>query len=113
MSQYSPDDLLNAIAQFIEESRVHIEQGAYTELSGLEDHVRTLCEAVMTLSQEERDHYSERLKFLFDELTLLGNVLVHKRDELNDQMKELSSHKKANIAYKVADASDKKKNETN
>jgi hypothetical protein len=106
-SQANPTEaLFDGIAQFIAESRALLDANKMLELSGLDDHVQSLCDAVLQLSQEDRLKYADRLQFLLGDLKALGDNMVEKREVLAEEMRHVSHHKKASTAYRVVEASD-------
>jgi hypothetical protein len=108
----SPEKLFNDISQFVSESRAMLEQGALMELAGLDEHVKTLCDAVLHLSQSDRMIYADRLQQLLIELKELGEAMAKQRDAMAEEIRDLSSHQKASVAYRTAEASDRKKKKT-
>ena len=104
-----PEALFNDITQFIDNSHEALKEGAIMRLQGLDDQIRSLCEEVMQLSEAERMQYADRLKALLDELQQLGDTMTELRDKLAGDIRSLSSHQKANIAYRIVETSDKKK----
>jgi hypothetical protein len=106
MSSKPTEMLFREIETFITDSSALLDAGDYLELSGLDSQVRTLCEAVLQLSQEERIAYADRLQQLLADLKILGDRMVHQRDQLAEEIRGLSQHKKASKAYKIVDASD-------
>jgi hypothetical protein len=100
------DMLFKDIAQFVKESRALLEAGAIMELGGLDQRVNMLCEQVLSLSQEERLLHADRLQTLLKELSELGEALVAQRDKLGGEAVQLAQQKKANTAYRTAEASD-------
>lgn len=106
MSAKATDSLFREIEHFISESRKLLQSGDYLEMSGLDDQVRSLCETVLLLSQEERIAYADRLQKLLADLKALGDAMVVQRDQLADEIRSVSHHKKASKAYKIVDASD-------
>ncbi len=106
MTRKAPEDLFNEIEQFIVESKAMLASGAMLEMYGLDDQVRSLCETVLQLSQEDRLACSERMQVLLAELKTLGEAMVANRDQLAEEIRGLSQQKKAVHAYKVADSRD-------
>lgn len=104
-------ELFEDIKNFVTDSRSLLGGGAVVELAGLDKQVQKLCAQVLELSPETREKYADLLQELLNELTSLGGDLVTQRDALQHEIRYLSSHKKANIAYKTVDASDVKKDE--
>ena len=102
----STEILFSEISQFIAESRSLLDSGALMEMHGLDEQVRVLCEAVLQLSQEERVAASVPMQKLLTDLKKLGEDMVISRDKLADEVRQLSSQKKAAHAYKIVDASD-------
>jgi len=100
------EKLFDDIAQFIAESNAIIERGAFMELAGLDDQVRTLCDMVLQLSQAERLRYADRLQYLLGELKKLGESMTAERDRVGNEMRGVPEHKKASVAYRVADSRD-------
>jgi predicted metal-dependent phosphoesterase TrpH len=101
-----PEQLFNDIAQFVTESRALLRDGAMMELAGLDERVKILCDAVLQISDQDRMRYASRLKDLLGELKALGDEMVAQRDQIAEEIRAVSSHKKANVAYRVTDASD-------
>lgn len=99
----SAEKLFNDLDALIRESNALLERGALLELAGLDEQVRTLCEAVMQLSNEERKRYADRFQRLLDELKKLGEALVAHRDILAGEIRGLSEHRKASVAYRSAE----------
>jgi hypothetical protein len=104
MSDHS--ELFENIRKFIADNRTLLGAGASVELAGLDIHVKNLCEQVLSLPPEDSAQYAELLQELFNELNILSEDLLTKRDALAHEIRYLSSHKKANVAYKVADSKD-------
>jgi len=101
------EKLFNDIAQFVGESRALLKQGAMMELAGLENRILLLCKEVVVLSPEERTRYAARLQQLMADLTALGEEMAALRDSVAAEIRHLSNYKKANVAYRVVEASDK------
>jgi len=101
----STEKLFDGIAQFVADSRMLLEQNRLLELRGLDDQVKLLCEAVLVLSQDERMRHAEQLQQLLADLQALGESLVARRDKLAEEMSQIANHKKANMAYRVVEAS--------
>lgn len=106
MSRPSPDALFDGIEQFVADTRRMLEAGAMLNMQGLDDQVRSLCEAVLQLSQEERLLHADRMQQLLADLRVLGDAMVESRDRMADAMRQLSRQKQAVTAYKIADARD-------
>ncbi len=100
------EQLFDEIGQFVKESHALLESGAIMELTGLDERVRTLCDQVLQLTQEERLMYADRLQELLEKLNGLGQALVSERDKLGEEASQLTQHKKAHVAYRTADARD-------
>ena len=98
--------LFSGISQFVSESHALLKQGAIMELAGLDERVQQLCMEVVKLSEEERVRCAGDLDRLHAELTELGAALASHRDALAGDMRGLSEHRKANSAYRTAEASD-------
>lgn len=103
------DKLFDEISRFVSDSRELLDKGAVMELAGLDDHIKSLCEQVLQLKEPDRAAYAKKLEQLFAELTDLGDRLVKARDSVNDQLQQVTTHKKAMDAYRTADSRDKKK----
>lgn len=101
-----PKALFDEIARFVADSRSLLGEGAMMELAGLDERVRLLCEQVLTLSDDERAHYADLLADILGSLKTLGEDMKTQQDALVHEIRYLSSHKKANQAYKTADATD-------
>ena len=102
----NPEKLFKEIERFVADSRGLLGEGAVMELAGLDERVRLLCEQVLMLSGEERARYANLLDGLLNELKTLGEDLKTQQDAVANEIRYLSSHKKASVAYKTADATD-------
>jgi|GEM_PF-1725646 len=99
-------ELFENIAKFMANNRSLLSKGAEVEIAGLDLQIQQLCAQVLELSAEESAKYADLLQTLFDDLTELGKDLEAGREALAHEIRYLSSHKKANVAYKTADATD-------
>ena len=97
-------EIIQNIAKFVEDNRELLEKGHNVEMAGLDKQVANLCESVLKLSDEERLEYADSFQELLHELTKLGEDLNNRKDAIANEIRYLSSHKKASVAYKVADA---------
>ena len=104
-----PEALFKEIEDFINDSRMLLYSGAVVELEGLDDRVQHMCETVLKLSQAERLAHADRLQQLLWSLTDLGEAMGHYRDAMAEEIRHLSSHKKANVAYRTSESLDKNK----
>jgi len=98
--------LLDEITLFIEQSRTLMQQDAILEMGGLDAQVGVLCDAVLRLSQEDRVAYAAKLQELLLDLKALGEEMAARRDRIGDEIRGVPQFKKANNAYRKADASD-------
>jgi hypothetical protein len=97
-------DLFENVAKFVQDSKTLIAKGAMVEMAGLDKQVHSLCEQILQLSQEDRLKYADMLQDLLTQLKILGEDLVRQREALAHEIRYLSSHKKASVAYKTADS---------
>lgn len=102
----SPEELFDRINTFIEESRAMIREGAMMDVEGLDRKVKELCDMVLTLSQQERLQYADKLQTLLGDMGQLGEEMSQLRDRMGDEIRSLSKAKKAAVAYNVADSRD-------
>jgi hypothetical protein len=109
MTAQNPEALFQQVTQFIDESNTLLKDGAFVQLTDLDVQVDALCKEVLKLSGEQRVEYAERLQQVVASLQQLGENLAAARDEVNKQIGELPTHKKAHVAYQKMEASDKKK----
>ena len=91
------------IARFIAESRALLSRGDFIQLGALDKRVEMLCKSVLQLSQAERDRFAEPLSALLADLSALGNELTAQRDAVAETLRGVTHHRKANVAYRVAD----------
>lgn len=98
--------LFDDIERFITESRALLKAGEMLEMQGLDEQVRTLCQTVLQLSQEERVAAADRMQHVLAELKALGESMTETRDNLAEEIRGLSTQKKAATAYKIADSRD-------
>jgi hypothetical protein len=112
MTEYAnPEALFDEISRYIDNSKVMLAAGEFVKLAGLEDHVRMLCEALITLSQEERLKHADRLQQLLWSLSELEETMMHYRDAMADEIRGLNTHQKANVAYRTTESIDDYKRE--
>lgn len=97
-------ELFGDVAKFVKNSRALLSEGADLELGGLDIQVQNLCAMVLQLSPEERNKHAGLLQELLCELKILGDDLLIRKEALAHEIRYLSSHKKASVAYKTADA---------
>ncbi|MEQ1790628.1 MAG: hypothetical protein ABL857_09320 [Rickettsiales bacterium] len=97
-------DLFDDVARFVKNSRFLLSEGADLELNGLDTQIQNLCDIVLQLSSGEREKYADLLSELLGELKILGDDLLTRKEALANEIRYLSSHKKASVAYKIADA---------
>lgn len=99
----TPQNIFDNVSKFVEDSRNLIANGSSVEMAGIDRQVQSLCSHILELSLEEREKYADMLQKLLTELKALSEDLVTQRDAMVHEIRYLSSHKKANIAYKTAD----------
>lgn len=99
----APEALFEEIDRFITDSRTLLAAGALIELEGLDERVRLLCANVLELSQDERLRHSDRLQQLLWNLGDLGETMAQYRDAMVDEVRHLSNHQKANVAYRTVE----------
>jgi hypothetical protein len=104
--------LFNEMSEYVIHSRELLKAGALMELGGLDERVLVLCEEVLMLSEEQRGAYAGRLQQLFTELEALGAELAAQRDAVAQEVQSLPQHKKASVAYRIVNASDRKDEES-
>jgi len=108
-----PEVLFKEIETFISDSRALLQSGAIVELSGLDERVRIMCEAVLELSQSDRLEHADRLQQLLWGLGDLGETMGHYRDAMAEEIRHLSHHQKANVAYRTTENIDNYKKDEN
>ena len=101
-----PEELFSKIAAFVAESRDLVKNGAMLEIEGLESRIDELCNILLNLSQEQRVIYADKLQVLLADIGKLGEEMMALRDVMGDEIRSLTSVKKASVAYRVVDASD-------
>lgn len=101
-----PEALFNKITGFVTESRDLLKSGSMMDLQGLEARIQDLCQLVLGLSQDDRIKYADKLQVLLGDIGKLGEEMSSLRDVMAQEIRSISKHKKANVAYKVTDASD-------
>ncbi|NBX04353.1 MAG: hypothetical protein EBR02_09925 [Alphaproteobacteria bacterium] len=111
MTSRSPEMLFDEITRFVDDSKTLLESGAFVQLAGLDDHVRSLCEALVMLTQEDRLKHADRLQQLLWSLNNLEETMMQYRDAMAEQIRGLNTHQKANVAYRTSEAIDDFKRE--
>ncbi len=106
MSPPATEKIFQDVERFISDSRKLLKEGAVMELSGLDKEVQRLCDAAMALSEKERATYAGKLQKLLGDLTGLGQELTEYKDSMADEIRKLSTHRQASVAYRKTDASD-------
>lgn len=99
----TPQNLFDNVRKFVEDSRSLISNGSSVEMAGIDKQVQSLCAHILQLSLEEREKYADMLQTLLTELQALSEDLIKQREAMVHEIRYLSSHQKANIAYKTAD----------
>jgi hypothetical protein len=99
-----PQKLFADISSFIKNSRKLLGSGEHIDMAGMDGQVQSLCSQVLELSPDERIKYADALQELYDGLQALGDDMSAQKAELAREIHHLSSHKKASVAYKTADA---------
>jgi hypothetical protein len=100
------EEMLSKIEQFVTESREMVKNGALLEVAGLENRIDEFCTLLLSLSQEERVAYANKLQVLLADIGKLGEEMTVLRDSMSDEIRSLTSVKKASVAYRIVDASD-------
>lgn len=103
----TPKELLEQIRSFIAVSKEHVAAGGEVELSGLDDKVKELCEAVLDMSKSEADTYTDALQELSGELNTLKADMERVQKEVREQLDGLNLRQKAAKAYKTTEVADK------
>lgn len=99
-----PQKLFEDISSFIKNSRKSLGNGGNVDMAGMDAQVQNLCSRVLELSPDERIKYADALQELYDGLQALGNDMAAQKVEMAREIRHLSSHKKASVAYRTADA---------
>lgn len=103
----TPKELLQQIRSFIAVSKEHVAAGGEVELSGLDDKVKELCEAVLDMPKAEADKYTAALQELADDLTRLKTDMETVQKDVRQQLDALNLRQKAAKAYTTTEAVDK------
>jgi hypothetical protein len=106
MNQQASDKLFGEISRYINDSRAMLEKGRFLELVGLDEQVQLLCEAVLKLSQQEKSIYADKLEQIVKDLDALAEEMHRQKALVAGELSGMSTHRKANIAYQQADATD-------
>ena len=105
-SDKKPELMLHDVIEQVAHGQQKLSEGFVIDLSGMEREVEELCKAVLELSVQERENYAAGLEQLYQSLSQFGDDLTRARDEIRKQIQTISSHRKANVAYKTADSRD-------
>ena len=95
--------LFDCVAKFVSDGNAALEAGGVPHLEDLDGHVKSLCETVLRLSQDQRLKYADRLQQLLLDLKALGDAMVARQELLADEVRYVSAHKKASVAYTTMD----------
>jgi hypothetical protein len=101
----SLEALFSRLEAFVLESRACLAVDDVPDLDDLDNHVNTLCEFILRLSQHERLVHADRLQRLLADIQLLGENMIKKRDLIGVEISDISKRKKANIAYTATEVS--------
>ncbi|MEZ5691550.1 MAG: hypothetical protein R3D71_07790 [Rickettsiales bacterium] len=97
------NNLFDEIKNFISDNRNLLAEGSTVKLAGMDKKVHSLCEQVLELSESDRQEYGELLDELLNDLKELSKDMTIQREAMANEIRYLSSHKQANIAYKNVD----------
>lgn len=111
MTNTTPELLFEQIEKFIAESRHLLAEGSLVELDGLDNQVRHMCQVVLELTQEERVKHADRMQQLLWSLGDLGEAMSHYREAMAEEIRHLSQHRRANVAYQTVENIDNYKKE--
>lgn len=104
----TPDELRKAALNIIEECRNNLKNGTL-DMSRVESSVRTYCESISRLPEEEGQTHREGLRELMRLVTTLGEELTRARDSVKAQLGTLENMRKAHTAYKSTEGIGTKK----
>lgn len=108
----NPQELLQQIRSFIAISREHVGSGGEADLSGLDDKVKELCDAVLDLPKPEADAFAPQMDRLIEELDALKAGMEKAQAEVREQLDSLNLRHKAALAYKTTGAAESGKKTT-
>lgn len=100
---YPVDAVIANLSQWIAESKVIVAADELVDLSGMDQYVAALCEAVEKLSPEERMRHTEKLQQLHDDVGVLCRLMEEKKAALGGEIRQASQFTKATSAYRITD----------
>jgi regulator of replication initiation timing len=103
MENVSAKKLKEAVFKQVAEYRQGLSEGL-TDISGLEDGVRSYCEAVAALPVEEGRLHAQDLSDLTREVAALGAELKEAHAGVRSELAGLGRLRQANVAYSKSDA---------
>jgi DNA repair ATPase RecN len=99
----SVEALKEAVFRHVELCRQSLKEGN-ANLAGLEEGVRSYCEAVANLPKDKGQGHAAELESLMAEIEALNSELAHMRDSVKAELSGLSRVRQANVAYHKSDA---------
>jgi hypothetical protein len=89
------DQTSSVIAQF----RTSVSQGEIIDLTGLDQKIEGMCNAIVDLPDEQRDTVKATLIGLIDDLNTLVDMLTQQQQKVSEGLKGVTSREKAVSAY--------------
>ncbi len=83
----------------VDAARTLIDQGDLIDLSSLEQHVGTVCDAAARLPGPEQTGLKTVLITLIEKLNGLAEIIATERDKLSGALTGMSDHRRATTAY--------------
>ncbi len=83
----------------VDAARTLIDQGDLIDLSSLERHVTTVCDAAAQLPGPEQIDLKPVLITLIEKLNGLAEIITTERDKLSGALTGMSDHRRATTAY--------------
>ncbi len=105
---HAAEKFFGEAGEYITRCRTLLAEGNELGLRELEGEVSKLCDIAAGLSPEERKENAKRLEQLSLELNALAKELAARHAAVGEQIHGLAKARRAGVAYRTAEASDKK-----
>lgn len=102
-AQDTPEQLWEKITSFVRISQEHVTAGGEANLSGLDEKVQQLCDAILNMSGPDAIAYEKKLIILNDSLTVLRDAMEKNQAKVRDELSSLDLRHKAARAYQISD----------
>lgn len=95
-------ELFDGVRDYIKDAHEIMERGEFIELDGLDGRVAELCEAIVSMPQDQAADYATELEALMGELNVLKDMFEQGKASLAEELSGVNQHKQAASAYNTS-----------